>query len=209
MIKDLVFDLDGTLWDATECCAAAWVDTLAEIPGVRRDISREDIQGICGMQHSLAGERLFPSVDENRRNELLALCYLAENRYLKQRGGRLYPDCIQVLETLSSRYNLYIVSNCQAGYIESFYYYHKTKKYFKDHECSGNTGLAKDRNIRMLMDRNGIDSTIYLGDTEGDAEAARAVGIPFVYASYGFGESGGAEEVISSLSDLVSIAGRY
>jgi phosphoglycolate phosphatase len=37
------------------------------------------------------------------------------------------------------------------------------------------------------MERNGIERAIYVGDTMGDCEAARAAGIPFLHAAYGFG----------------------
>ena len=39
-----------------------------------------------------------------------------------------------------------------------------------------------------------------------DQEASRQAGIPFVFASYGFGEAEGADAVISSLAELPGIA---
>ena len=41
------------------------------------------------------------------------------------------------------------------------------------------------------MERNRITSAAYVGDTQGDLEAARLAGIPFVWAAYGFGNPGG------------------
>ena len=43
--------------------------------------------------------------------------------YLTVHGGELYPDVEKTLDELSERYDLYIVSNCQRGYIESFFAY--------------------------------------------------------------------------------------
>ena len=41
------------------------------------------------------------------------------------------------------------------------------------------------------MARHGIASACYIGDTQADSIAARVAGIPFVWASYGFGSPDG------------------
>jgi len=88
---------------------------------------------------------------------------------------------------LKKSYTLYIVSNCQDGYIQAFLNYHKMWDYFEDFECSGKTGRFKGENIKLIIDRNNLDKAIYVGDTQGDLNAANFALIPFVYASYGFG----------------------
>ena len=35
--------------------------------------------------------------------------------------------------------------------------------------------------------RNGMKRPLYIGDTQGDYEAATAAGVPFLHAAYGFG----------------------
>ena len=37
------------------------------------------------------------------------------------------------------------------------------------------------------MERNGIEEAVYVGDTQGDADACKEAGVPMVYAAYGFG----------------------
>jgi len=88
---------------------------------------------------------------------------------------------------LKKSYTLYIVSNCQDGYIQAFLNYHKMWDYFEDFECSGKTSRFKGENIKLIIDRNNLDKAIYVGDTQGDLNAANLALIPFVYASYGFG----------------------
>ena len=41
-----------------------------------------------------------------------------------------------------------------------------------------------------------------MGDTQGDADACREAGVPFVFAEYGFGDVPDAEKRISRISDL-------
>lgn len=105
----------------------------------------------------------------------------------------------------SKSYPLFIVSNCQCGYIEAFLKYHKLGEYFKDFECSGKTSLVKGENIVDIMKRNHLEHSIYVGDTQGDCDAAKLANIPFVYASYGFGEVDRYDYVIKEISDIVKL----
>ncbi len=71
---------------------------------------------------------------------------------------------------------------------------------------SGRTGMVKGPNIRLLMERHGIQTAIYVGDTTGDEQASRLAGIPFVWASYGFGRADAPDAVIDSLPVLPQTA---
>ena len=56
------------------------------------------------------------------------------------------------------------------------------------------------------MERNGNDRAFYLGDTQGDLNAADQAGIPFVHAAYGFGRVDRAVPAIQELSQLPALA---
>jgi phosphoglycolate phosphatase len=49
--------------------------------------------------------------------------------------------------------------------------------------------MPKNHNIKLLIERHNLKNPIYVGDTDGDAEQSRLAGIPFVFVSYGFGET--------------------
>ena len=55
------------------------------------------------------------------------------------------------------------------------------------------------------MERNQIQSPVYVGDTQGDADACRDAGVPFVFAAYGFGQVPDAEVRIERIADLEKI----
>ncbi|MEK3699049.1 hypothetical protein NYE33_18925 [Paenibacillus sp. FSL R10-2199] len=55
------------------------------------------------------------------------------------------------------------------------------------------------------MERNHLSSPVYVGDTEGDRRAAEITGIPFVYASYGFGEVSSYDYVIDRLDGFLGL----
>ncbi len=67
---------------------------------------------------------------------------------------------------------------------------------------SGRTGMDKGKSIKLLMERNGVQNAVYVGDTEGDENAARYAGIPFIWASYGFGKAKSPDKVIGSIREL-------
>ena len=55
------------------------------------------------------------------------------------------------------------------------------------------------------MERNNIKSAVYVGDTIHDKEAADYAEIPFVFASYGFGNVTEYDYKLSNFSDLKDI----
>jgi phosphoglycolate phosphatase len=77
------------------------------------------------------------------------------------------------------------------------------EKYITDYECFGNTGKSKGENIKLLMKRNNLDDAVYIGDTQGDYEASVFAGIPFVFASYGFGSVENYYLAISDIKELM------
>ena len=101
--------------------------------------------------------------------------------------------------------NLYIVSNCQKGYIEAFLSYYKLNEYFIDFESAGNTGNNKADNIKLVMERNGLNDAIYVGDTIGDYNASVENKILFVYAKYGFGKIGNSTYKINEFKELLKL----
>ena len=106
---------------------------------------------------------------------------------------------------LAKKYPLYIVSNGQVGYIETFLETMDLKEFFLDFEDYGRTGLPKGRNIQILMERAQLDDAVYVGDTQGDYEATVLAQIPFIFAQYGFGEVKEATLQIQNFSQLLSL----
>lgn len=202
-IDSIGFDLDGTLWNSVDKIAEAWVATAQKhnvhIP------SKEEIEGVLGLNKFNLMNKLFPDMDHEKQmiffDEAESLCreLLAEN------GGILFDGVEETLAQLSKDYKLYIVSNCQDGYIEAFYQAHKLDKYFCDFEHPDERCLPKGVNIRTLLDRNGFKNSIFVGDTQGDAEAAKYAGLPFIYASFGFGEVKNPDYTINNFREITDI----
>lgn len=204
-IDGVIFDLDGTLWDSTDVVLKSWNRVVHDIRKVRVPITREELQGIMGLQLKEICVKFFPNLDERTSMEIMEACCIEENELIRCEGGVLYPNLVETLEKLCRKYPLYIVSNSHCGYIEAFLEYHKLENYFKDIECAGNTGLSKGYNIKKLIERNEIKQAVYVGDTKGDCEGARLADIPFIYAEYGFGKVDNYYKKIDNIIEILEI----
>ena len=197
----IIFDLDGTLWDSSEEVTIAWNKGLENL-GLDKRITLDDMHNFMGKTLDVISEMMFPELDVSARTNIMKECCKEEHKYIKGHGGHPYEGIIEMLEELRENYQIYIVSNCQVGYIEAFMEYHNLEKYFDDIEMAGRTGLSKGENIKLIMDRNHIDKAVYVGDTMGDYEAACYAGVPFIYAKYGFGTVDEAKYVAKDIKQL-------
>lgn len=201
-IDSIGFDLDGTLWDALAPVMWSWQAAVRDLPDIPRVPTEAEIRGVMGLPPLGIAKTLFPYLTDARAMEVFARMTEVEIDHVARVGGRLYDGLEETLQYLSEKYTLYIVSNCQKGYIEAFLHHHGLEKYFADHENAENTGLTKGENIRLVMQRQGLRRTVYVGDTAGDRQAAADAGVPFIFASYGFGRAEAPEAVIESIHDL-------
>lgn len=204
-MDSIIFDVDGTLWNSTETVARAWSVVLAEEPDIDIQITPQRLSKLFGKVLPEIAADLFPDQPKERQLDLIERCCRKEEEFLARQAAPVYDRLEDTLKILSREYPLYIVSNCQRGYIEVFLKSTGYGHYFKDHLCSGDTGLQKGANIREIIRRNQLKSAIYVGDTLGDYNACQEAGIPFVYAAYGFGEVPSSDYTIHSPYDLVGL----
>lgn len=201
----LIFDMDGTLWDSSETVAKSWSKVMSDYPDVRDTITAGQLKKLMGMPLLDIGDKLFPYIEKEKRDKIMRDCCNYEDEVLRKVGGVLFEGLENTLHELKPHMKLFIVSNCQKGYIEAFFAYHKLQKYFDDHECAGATGKSKGENIIDIIERNKINLAYYVGDTQIDYEATRKARIPFIYASYGFGDVHHYEYKINAITDLVKM----
>lgn len=201
MNKAIIFDLDGTLWDTTKEVAKVW-NEIGKIYNL--NIEDNQIKSIMGLTKKEIIQYLFND-DIELGEKFIEDCQNKENEYLSQFGGRIYKNTVKAIKMIYEDHKLFIVSNCQAGYIEAFLDYYELRKYFTDYESSGNTGENKETNIKMIMQRNNIEDAIYVGDTIKDYVSAKRNNIKFIWAKYGFGNCNNYDNYIEDIIDLVNI----
>ncbi len=200
----VIFDLDGTLWDATGTVAEAWQTANAELHYIKPEqISKEMVVGVTGMTYDAIFEKLFPYVTPEERNHFKAIFARHELAMVSEAGGELYQGLKETLEYLRSKYRLFIVSNCQNGYIENFLDYSGLHSYFEAHQCFGTKTQPKHENILDIIEDYQLKNPVYVGDTMGDFEASTKANVPLIFAAYGFGKvENGQVATIDHFSDL-------
>ncbi len=185
----LILDVDGTIWNTTGIVAEAWnksIDTFfPQVPHVNAEI----LKGQFGKTMDVIADNLFGVLSAEDKKILMEKCCIYEQKALLENTKNItYEGVIETLKKLSSIIPIFIVSNCQSGYIELVIEKNKITPLIKDFECFGNTGKSKAENIKLIASRNGLKAPVYVGDTQGDYEACKEAGVPFIWAAYGFGK---------------------
>lgn len=201
----IILDVDGTLWDTTPVVCDVWNGVLKDRDDVAWRATPDRLRKLFGRPLSEIAALAFPELSVKEQTKLIDKCSKAEQAALKKTPGRPFEGMIETIAKLSQKYKVCIVSNCEAGYIELMMAAFGLEKYITDFECPGYTGLTKGENCKLVMERNGFQSAVYVGDTQGDANAASFAGIPFVFCEYGFGEVEKYDYCIKSFPELLEL----
>lgn len=200
-----IFDMDGTLWDAVSSYCQVWNRTIA-------DLRLHDIEPVTYPCLSvLMGkplEVIFATLvgDKADRDTFVKRLLVNEHDLMPVLGGKLYPGVRETLEKLAATSRLFMVSNCGADGLPNFLRFTGLGPLFTDTLSYGQNGKEKDANIRTLVGRYNLKAPLYIGDVARDCSDAHNAGVPFAWASYGFGKDvTGAEYVLRSITDLLNL----
>lgn len=208
MKNAIIFDLDGTLWDSSKQVTESWNVVLGRYPETMdHKIDVSDMHRFMGKQMDEIARLMMPDIDEALRKKIMLECMEYELEYLSEHKPVFYPRLYETLVELSENFGLMIVSNCQDGYIQLFMRLSQTECFFCDFESFGKTGLSKGENIKLVIKRNSVARAVYLGDTQGDLDAADMAGVTFIHAAYGFGKTDRETARITAFEELLGIVG--
>lgn len=202
----IIFDLDGTLWDSCAAIMPSWQKVMEAHNIKRPPITQEELNSYMGKTVAQIAPLMLPELSLEDGIALMKEGCQEELEDLRRNGASLYEDILETLRILSKDFGLYVVSNSQDGYIQAFVEHYELEDIIKDFEMAGRTGKCKGDNIRLVMQRNNIDKAVYVGDTILDKEAADKAGVPFVFASYGFGDVENPDYILTKPMDLINIA---
>lgn len=206
-IDGIILDVDGTLWDSTPIVAGAWTRAVREQGCEDMTITADMLKKLFGCTMTVIADLMLPHLEPKKRYEIMELCCVYEHEDLEASPCDVcYPGVIDTIKALSEKVRVFIVSNCQSGYIELFLDKTGLGPYVTDIECYGNTLKNKGENIKLLMERNRLGNPVYVGDTQGDCDASKEAGLPFIFAEYGFGEADEKAAVITQFDQLMQLA---
>lgn len=185
----IIFDMDGTIWDNTGVFAESWHRACLE-DGFDVNFTPELLQSLFGKTMTDIADACIPSDDPEKRYAALRKCEKYEmDDLVKSDENTCYPGLHDTIRSLSKRIPLFIVSNCQAGYIETFLKMSGLGECFTDFICYGDNGLVKADNIGIIVNKHGLKAPVYVGDIQGDKDSCDKAGVGFIWASYGYGKT--------------------
>lgn len=197
----LIFDMDGTLWDAVETYAHSWTEVLKE-NGIDKNLTKKDLERYMGMEMKQIFNEILPDSSPQLMEKLYQDIIVKEHELMPQMGGYVYPDVLDGLELLSTKYKLFMLSNCQKGGILDFMNYTETKYLFTDYIEYGSNFQPKHVNLKLLIDRNNLKAPMYIGDTDSDRKQCELAHVPFTFVSWGFGQTDSYTLKFDKMKDL-------
>lgn len=204
--ESLIFDIDGTLWDSRQLVAEGYNRQLRKEGRADLCVTAEMLRPLFGKVMTDIADVLFPTVPLPERYALMARCMETENRYLHENPCQIgYPQVAETIAKLDKTHRLFIVSNSQCGYPELCMEKLGIASHINACLCFGDTGTEKGETIKRLMRTYLITDAVYIGDTQGDCDAAHEAGIPFVFAAYGFGQVRDYDARLERFSDLPAL----
>lgn len=199
----LILDIDGTIWNTTDIVAGAWNHAIARSGLPAREVTGGALQKEFGKTMDVIARDLWPELTDDQQSVLMKLCCEEEQLALRANEADItYPGVRDCVRELSGRIPVFVVSNCQDGYIELTLSKTGLAACIKDYECFGRTGKGKADNLRDVIRRNSLAAPVYVGDTQGDCDACAEAGVPFIWAAYGFGTAGSYTARIDRFSEL-------
>ena len=204
--ESIIFDIDGTLWDSRALVAEGYNIQLRAEGMAHLCVTAEDLRPLFGKVMTEIADVIFASVPVSERYALMDRCMATENEYLHHNPCNIgYPGIKETMEVLAKSHRLFIVSNSQCGYPELCIDKLGLRDYISGHLCFGDTGAEKGETIRRLMAQHSITDACYIGDTQGDCDAADMAGIDFLFAAYGFGDPSHYVAKIETFEDLLEL----
>lgn len=201
----IIFDVDGTIWDAREVIYLSWKEAIEKHTNWKVHFDAEELGSQFGKTMDDIFAYLYPDMTKEELVELIPYFYEYEHRFLREMKPKPYDGLEEVLAELKKKYPLYIVTNAQKGYVEAMFDATGLKPYFTDWMCYGDTLEPKNVTMKLLVEKHGLTRPVYIGDTQGDANACELAGIPMIYAAYGLGNVEHPWKTINRPKELLTL----
>lgn len=193
IIKNVIFDLDGTLLDTGRGIIESAKHTI-DVMGLR-DLSNKELRSFVGPPLKKSFMNTCGCTDEEA-NEAVRIFreYYRDGAVLH---AEPYQGMTELCEMLISRgIKLGVATNKPNRFAVALINNFGLSPYFSCVKGADEAGtLSKTDLIRSCMqEMNATESdTVMIGDTDNDAEGAKCVGIRFIAVTYGFGFCAGEE----------------
>lgn len=197
----IIFDIDGTLWNACPAIAKGWNAGLAKL-NINKKVVAEQIESVAGNPHEQCIEILLPGL-QAQYPELLPIFNDCEIKAVRTDGGTFYDSVIDGIKELADLQRIFLVSNCQDWYMQVFFEFSELGPLLDGFDCCGMSGLPKDQMLSRIRSDYSLNNPVYIGDTAGDEKAANLANMEFIHAGYGFGRPENKAKSFDSFAALL------
>ena len=183
MKTGIIFDLDGTLLDTLEDLKDAVNYALAQFDCPGR--TAREVCSFVGNGVAKLIERALPgAANDPDPKEVLAVYHTYYNANCQVKTAP-YPGILDVLAVLGEKYPLAIVSNKPDVAVKSLCRLHFGDIYARGETADCPRKPAPDM-VFQTMEKLGLDSCIYVGDSEVDVITAKNANMPCLTVLWGF-----------------------
>ena len=183
MKTGILFDLDGTLLNTLEDLTDSVNYTLSQYGCPHRTM--EEVRTFIGNGARKLIERSLPGADNDPDVDAVLATYQVYYKAHSKAKTKPYDGIVQALEEISAKYPVAIVSNKPDAATKVL-----CKEFFGDIYARGESDdcprkPAPDM-LQKAMQTIGVDSCIYVGDSEPDVLTAKNLGVKCLSVLWGF-----------------------
>ncbi|MBO5868651.1 MAG: HAD-IA family hydrolase, partial [Oscillospiraceae bacterium] len=188
----ILFDLDGTLLDTLQDIACSVNYALTELKLPNRSL--EQVRSYVGNGAYRLLEQALPGREDDPAVEAAVALFNRHYNVTCNDTTCPYPYIPEALEILQKKYPIAIVSNKPDTAVQAL-----RDRYFPGYFAMGVTPELPRKPApdmpRAAMERLGVDTCIYVGDSEVDVLTAKNAGVPCLSVLWGFRDRADMEEV--------------
>ncbi len=187
MIKNVLFDLDGTLLDTREGILESIKHAAKELG--YRELSLEEQLSFVGppIQKSFMDHYGCDKEEAQRAADIFRAFYSTQTLLMASPYDGIYELCEGLKE---NGIKMAVATYKREDYALTLLKHFRFHEYCEVmHGADGENVLKKEDIVRMCIEELGArkEECVLIGDTDNDAKGAAAAGIPFIAVTYGFG----------------------
>lgn len=186
MKQNLIFDLDGTLWNTEKSYYYAFTKFFEKHPELLEYTNIDNVKLFKGITMDKMAPYLFPTLSKSDQEKGMLECLMYSCEYLISEE-KVKQEVIDTIKELSNDFDIYMVSNCPNEYVDIFFKKTDLKSYFREIINLGGftkrSNLDKANNLIKIIENNNLkkSQTYFIGDNDLDFEASNYAKINFIH----------------------------